>query len=171
MAEIDRLNATGPGIRVLKGIEVDVLADGSLDLDTALLAQLDIVIASVHSHFRQDEKSMTDRIVRALESGVVDVLGHPTGRLIGHREPYAVDVERVIAAAAATGTALEINANWMRRPGVTVSVAAPKLGASSHRTGIPKFSRSMRLKNSARKTSCWSSVKMKCFINARLSSR
>jgi DNA polymerase (family 10) len=114
MAEIDRLNATNPGIRVLKGIEVDILADGSLDLDTALLAQLDIVIASVHSHFRQDEKSMTDRIVRALESGVVDVLGHPTGRLIGHREPYAVDVERVIAAAAATGTALEINANPAR---------------------------------------------------------
>jgi len=114
MAEIDRLNAAEPGIRILKGIEVDILGDGALDLEEGLLAELDIVIGSVHSHFRQDEATMTARIVRALERGVVDVLAHPTGRLIGQREPYAVDVERVIEAAVATQTALEINANPAR---------------------------------------------------------
>lgn len=114
MAQIDALNAADPGIRVLKGIEVDILADGALDLGEALLSELEIVIGSVHSHFRQDEATMTARIVRAMESGIVDVIAHPTGRLIGHREPYAVDIERVIEAAAATATALEINANPAR---------------------------------------------------------
>lgn len=114
MAEIDAINAAGPGIRVLKGIEVDILADGRLDLEAEVLNELDIVVASVHSHFRQDEATMTARIIRALESGLVDILAHPTGRLLGHRDPYAVDVERLIDAAAATKTALEINANPAR---------------------------------------------------------
>jgi DNA polymerase (family 10) len=112
MAEIDRLNATfTDGFRLLKGSEVDILADGTLDLDPDLLRQLDFVIASVHSRFRQDEAAMTARIVRAMESGVVDMIAHPTGRLIGARDPYAVDVERLFDAALATGTALEINAS------------------------------------------------------------
>lgn len=110
MAEIDALNATRPGILVLKGIECDIRADGTLDLDPALLAELDLVIGSIHSHFRQDVTTMTRRIVAAMESGVVDLIAHPTGRLLGVRDPYAVDVDRLLDAAAATGVALEINA-------------------------------------------------------------
>lgn len=111
MAEIDRLNATVTGdFRILKGNEVDILPDGTLDLDPALLADLDFVVASVHSRFKQDEATMTARMIRAMESGVVDLIAHPTGRLLGARDPYAVDLERLFDAAAATQTALEINA-------------------------------------------------------------
>src|SRR5439155_24310680 len=77
MVEIDQLNAAATdGFRILKGSEVDILADGRLDLDPALLAELDIVIASVHSRFKQDEAAMTARIIRAMESGVVDLIAH-----------------------------------------------------------------------------------------------
>jgi DNA polymerase (family X) len=90
---------------------VDILADGALDLDPALLNELDFVVASVHSRFKQDEETMTARIIRAMESGVVDLIAHPTGRLIGARDPYAVNIERLFDAAIATGIALEINAS------------------------------------------------------------
>jgi DNA polymerase (family X) len=111
MAEIDALNATfTDGFRVLKGIECDILPDGTMDLPLELLNELDLVIASVHSHQKQDEETMTRRIVRALESGVVDILAHPTGRLLGHRDAYSVDMERVMDAAVANRVAMEINA-------------------------------------------------------------
>jgi DNA polymerase (family 10) len=111
MAEIDRLNAAASDdFRILKGSEVDILADGALDLDPGLLAELDFVIASVHSRFKLEEAAMTARIIRAMESGVVDLIAHPTGRLLGARDPYAVDLDRLFDAAAATQTALEINA-------------------------------------------------------------
>ena len=103
------LNARLEGITVLAGIECDIRADGSMDLADDCLAGLDIVIASVHSAFSQDAGQMTDRLLRAISCPWVDVLGHPTGRLILKREPYAFDVERVFAAAAAAGVALEIN--------------------------------------------------------------
>jgi DNA polymerase (family 10) len=109
-AEIDAVSAKLSDIRILKGIECDILADGSLDLDGAVLDGLDIVIGSVHSRFNQDTETITGRVIRAMESGHVDVIAHPTGRLLGHRDPYAIDVERLIDAAAATKTALEINA-------------------------------------------------------------
>ena len=112
MAEIDRLNAAAAGgFRILKGSEVDILADGALDLDPALLDEIDFVIASVHSRFKLDEDAMTARMIRAMESGVVDLIAHPTGRLLGARDPYAVDLQRLFDAAAATQTALEINAS------------------------------------------------------------
>jgi len=112
MAEIDRLNADATdGFRILKGSEVDILSDGALDLDPSLLKELDFVIASIHSRFKQDEETMTARMIRAMESGVVDMIAHPTGRLIGARDPYAIDMERIFDAAVATGTALEINAS------------------------------------------------------------
>jgi DNA polymerase (family 10) len=111
MAEIDALNATfDDSFRVLKGIECDILADGALDLPLDLLNELDIVIASVHAHQRQDEETITRRVIRALESGVVDLLAHPTGRILGHRDPSAIDMERVMDAALANRVALEINA-------------------------------------------------------------
>ncbi len=98
------------GFRVFKGIEVDILGDGALDMDRSLLADLDVVIASVHSRMNQPKEEMTGRILRALESGVVDILGHPTGRILGRRDPFEVDVERVLEAAAHLGVAMEINA-------------------------------------------------------------
>lgn len=97
------------GVRLLAGIECDILPDGSLDLADDCLAALDIVIASVHSAFNQDQQQMTARLLRAIENPHVDVIGHPTGRLLLKRSPYPVDVEAVIAAAARHRVALEIN--------------------------------------------------------------
>ena len=102
------------GITLLAGIECDILADGTLDLAEECLAQLDIVVASVHSAFAQEERQMTDRLLRAIESPVVDIIGHPTGRLLRRREPYRVDVEALVTAAAAHGVALEINSQANR---------------------------------------------------------
>ncbi len=101
--------------RLLAGSEVNVLPDGALDYDDDLLAELDWIIASLHSSFRMDEQAMTDRMVRAIEHPLVDAIGHPTGRLIQRREPYALDLDRVFEAAARTGTFLEINGNPDRR--------------------------------------------------------
>ena len=112
LAHAERVRAVdreGIGIRLLAGIECDIRADGSLDLADDCLAALDIVVVSVHSGFNQERQQMTDRIVRAIAHPHVDIVGHPTGRLILRREPYAVDVEAVVAAAAAHGVALEIN--------------------------------------------------------------
>jgi DNA polymerase (family 10) len=107
--EIRELNARLEGITVLAGIECDIRADGSMDLAGDCLAELDFVIASVHSAFNQDAEQMTDRMLRAIACPWVDVIGHPTGRLILKREPYRFDAERVFTAAAAAGVALEIN--------------------------------------------------------------
>ena len=108
-------DASTEGIEILPGSEVNILPDGSLDYDDRLLAELDWVIASVHTSFRMPEREMTERIVTALEHPLVDALGHPTGRKVVRRPPYAVDMERVIEAAARTGTMIEINANPDRR--------------------------------------------------------
>lgn len=109
--EIDRLNEGFTDFRLLAGIEVDILPDGSLDFDDQLLAEMDIVIASVHSGFKQDEKTLTKRVVNALRNRHVDIIGHPTGRLLGRREPYAIDVGLLLEVAAETDTALEVNAS------------------------------------------------------------
>ncbi|HZU12907.1 MAG TPA: DNA polymerase/3'-5' exonuclease PolX [Chloroflexota bacterium] len=106
---IRRLDREIEGITILTGTEVDIRRDGTLDFSDEILEQLDWVIASVHSGFNQPEDQMTARIVRAIENPHVDAIAHPTGRLIGRREPYAVDLEAVYRAAARTGTALEIN--------------------------------------------------------------
>jgi DNA polymerase (family 10) len=103
------------GFRLLAGSEVNVNPDGSLDYPDELLGELDWVVASVHTSFRMGEAQMTERMVRAIEHPLVDVVGHPTGRLIERREPYEVDLEAVVRAAARTGTFLEINANPDRR--------------------------------------------------------
>ena len=102
------------GITLLAGIECDIRADGTLDLAEDCLAELDLVIASVHSVFGQAEAQMTDRILRAIESPVVDVVGHPTGRLLLRRDPYTLDIEQVLRAAARTGVAMEINSQVHR---------------------------------------------------------
>lgn len=108
--EIDRLNRSRPGIRVLSGMEVDIRMDGSLDLEEKVLAQLDVVVASVHSGFKQPADDMTRRILKAVRNPHVDILGHPTGRLWGEREGYAFDLEAILQAAVESGVAVEINA-------------------------------------------------------------
>ncbi len=114
MAEIaDAQRAVEP-VRVLHGSEVEILADGSLDYEDDLLEELDVVVASIHSNFGQSVDAMTQRMVRAIEHPHVDVIGHPTGRRLGIRDGYTFDVEEVLSAAAATGTAMEINASPTR---------------------------------------------------------
>jgi DNA polymerase (family 10) len=102
------------GIRILKGSEVDILPDGSLDYPDELLSQLDIVFASVHSNFKMNKNDMTKRIIKAMKNRHVSVISHPTGRLIGEREAYAVDMDAVMKAAADTGTFMELNSQPLR---------------------------------------------------------
>jgi DNA polymerase (family 10) len=106
---IREVNARLDGFTLLAGIECDIRADGTMDLAHDCLAELDLVIASIHSGFNQDEAAMTDRLLRAIECPWVDVVGHPRGRIILKREPHKADMSRVIAAAAAAGVAMEIN--------------------------------------------------------------
>jgi len=110
IAEIKELNQRISGIHILSGIEVDIRADGSLDMPDELLAELDIVTAAVHSSMNQSQEQMTRRIIRAIENPNVDVLAHPTSRLLPGREPVAVDMEAIFRAALRTNTMLEINA-------------------------------------------------------------
>jgi DNA polymerase (family X) len=112
---VREVNANIEGIRVLAGSEVNILPDGSLDYEDDLLAELDWVIASVHTAFAMSEQAMTERMIAAVEHPLVDAIGHPTGRLIERRAPYALDVPALIEAAVRAGTMLEINANPNRR--------------------------------------------------------
>jgi DNA polymerase (family 10) len=114
VAELNASGEFGP-LRILAGSEINIGLDGGLDYDDALVEQLDWVMASVHTSFRVGEKEMTKRVIAAMEHPLVDCIGHPTGRLIARREPYAIDMEKVIEAAARTGTFLEINGNPDRR--------------------------------------------------------
>lgn len=110
-AEIDAWNRAGGRARLFKGIESDILSDGSLDYPDDVLAGFDYVVGSVHSGFQMSERQMTDRLLRAVESPHLTMLGHPTGRLLLMRDAYPVDVRAVIDAAAAHGVAIEINAD------------------------------------------------------------
>ncbi len=112
--EIEELNGRLDGFRVLKGIEVDILPDGRLDFEDDVLASVDLVVASVHSRFGLPRDEQTDRVLRALECPYVDVLGHPTGRLLLSRDGYALDLESVLRRAAERGVAVEVNAHPQR---------------------------------------------------------
>ena len=109
LAKIHELNKTFDGFRLFTGTECDILRDGSLDFPDEVLAQLDFVVASVHSVFNLSEADMTRRIIRAMENRFVTILGHPTGRLLLKRDGYLVDIPAVVDAAATTGTWIEIN--------------------------------------------------------------
>jgi DNA polymerase (family 10) len=113
-AQIERVRSLAetlaPGFTLLVGAEVDILKDGSLDYSDELLAELDVVVASVHASHRLSAADQTRRICAAIENPHVDILGHPTGRLIGRREPYPVEIDAVIAAAVRTGTVIEVSA-------------------------------------------------------------
>lgn len=108
--EIARIQERFPNLRLLAGLECDIRRDGSLDCTDEVLAELDVVVASVHSAFNIGEADMTERVLAAIRSPYVDIIGHPTGRIVGERDPYALDIERVLAEAARLGVAMEINA-------------------------------------------------------------
>lgn len=112
--EIREINESLKGFRLICGVEANIGRDGTVDVPRDLLPELDLVIASVHTHFRLSKKEMTERLVRAVENEGVDVLGHPTGRLIGERPAYDADWDEVFRRAAKSGTALEVNANPQR---------------------------------------------------------
>jgi DNA polymerase (family 10) len=107
---IDKLNAKLKGFTILKGTEVDILKDGRLDLPDSTLAQLDVVVAAVHSFFDLPREAQTERVVRAMQNPHVSIIAHPTGRLIGEREPYEIDMDRLTSVARDLNCCLEINA-------------------------------------------------------------
>jgi len=112
--EINELNQTLTDIKIMKGMEVDILSDGSLDMDAELLDKLDLVIGSIHTGFKQSKERITGRIIKAMESGFVDLIGHPSGRLIGERDAYEVDWDVVFKAAKKHKVAMEINSYPLR---------------------------------------------------------
>lgn len=141
-AEIDAANRTASGFAVLQGVEADILADGTLDYGSETLDRFDFVIGSIHSRFGMSEAEMTRRVLSAMDDPHLAILGHPTGRLLLAREPFAIDLEKVLAKAALRGIAVEVNADphrldldWRtvrqaRDMGVTISI-----GADAHSTG------------------------------------
>ena len=144
--EIREVNARIPQIEVLTGIEVDILGEGQLDLDDEVLSQVDVVVASVHSRFNLPKSEMTRRVCRALENPVVNILGHPTGRLLAKRPAYALDIEEVIRCAVDNRVCLEINAHparldlndvhcrMAREMGALISI-----NCDSHNTGMFRY--------------------------------
>ena len=107
--EIQKLNQELKDFTILSGIEVDIKSDGSLDFSDEILSKLDVVIAAIHSGFKQESKIITERIIKAMQNRLVNIIAHPTGRLIGYRESYQVDINEMMEVAAKTGTILEIN--------------------------------------------------------------
>ena len=141
-AEIDALNAAASdGFRILKGIEADILADGAIDYDAALLARFDFVVGSVHSRFNMDRTVMTDRVLAALDNDFLTVLGHPTGRLLLTRDAYAIDMDVVLEHAGRMGVAVELNADphrldldWRLIPRALAAGAMIEIGPDAHST-------------------------------------
>ena len=112
--EVDALNKKLRGFKLLMGIEVDIRSDGRMDFDDDILSKMDIVVAAIHSGFRQPKEQLTKRLVSAMKNPYVSIIAHPTGRLIGERDAYEIDMEQVLNMASETGTALEINAYPLR---------------------------------------------------------
>jgi DNA polymerase (family 10) len=112
--EIQKINEGLRDFRIVHGVEVDIRSDGSLDIDDETLKELDIVVASIHSGFKQPKKQLTYRLVSAMKNPYVSIIAHPTGRLIGERDPYEVDMDEILEVAKKTYTALEINAYPLR---------------------------------------------------------
>ncbi len=141
-AEIDALNAAATdGFRILKGIEADILADGSLDYDQATLDRFDFVVGSIHSRFAMDQVKMTERVLRALDDPHLTILGHPTGRLLLERDPYPIDMNAVFEKAAAVGASIEINADpkrldldWRLIPRAREAGVMLSIGPDAHST-------------------------------------
>jgi DNA polymerase (family 10) len=107
--EIHKASDKGLGIRVLAGAEVDIMKDGSLDYSDELLAQLDVVVCSIHSYFNLDRAAMTERMLAAIENPYTQIIAHPTGRLLLRRDPFDYDMEKILEACAKHGVAMECN--------------------------------------------------------------
>lgn len=141
-AEIDAVNAGHPAVRVLKGVEADILRDGTLDYPPAVRRRFEFIIASIHSRFGMDENAMTERVLAAMDDPTMTILGHPTGRLLLSRDPFPMDLTRIFTKAAEEGIAIEINADPQRldldwrvlrqavEAGVTISIGADAHGTS-----------------------------------------
>ena len=137
--EIDALNARLDGFRVLKGLESDILANGTLDYDSELLDRFDYVIGSIHSRFGMDREQMTERILRAMDDPHLTIIGHPTGRKLLRREPFAVDLDAVMDRAAEAGIALELNTDpnrldldWRFLPAAVARGVTIEIGPDAH---------------------------------------
>ncbi len=137
--EIDAINASFADFRVLKGVEADILPCGRIDYPVEVLDRFDYVIASVHSRFGMNERQMTDRVLKALDDPHMAVLGHPTGRLLLTREPYAIDMDAVLERAGALGVAVELNADphrldldWRTARGAARHGACIEIGPDAH---------------------------------------
>jgi DNA polymerase (family 10) len=113
-AEIDQLNSKFQDFEILKGSEVDILADGSLDYPDEILEELDVVVAAIHSGFKHDSKTQTERILSAIRNPYVNIIAHPHGRLIGKRDGYQIDLEMIFRAAKEYGVAIEVNSQALR---------------------------------------------------------
>src|SRR2546427_3588470 len=125
--EIDEWNAATRGFTILKSVELDILEDGTLDLPDDVLAEADYVVATMHYGLNQSERQLTERLVGAAEHPWVDAIGHPTGRLLGKREPYPLAFDALCRAAAGAGGLLELHGNPQRR-GLPDTRAAPAKG-------------------------------------------
>ena len=139
--DIDALNAASADVRILKGIEADILADGALDYDSDLLDHFDFVVGSIHSRFAMDRQRMTERVLRALDDPHLPVLGHPTGRLLLSRDPYPIDMDAVLEKAGAVGVAVELNADpkrldidWRLLPRARAFGVSIEIGPDAHST-------------------------------------
>ena len=144
--EIDEVNGRLDGIRVLKGVEADILQDGRIDFESAILERLDFVIASIHSRFNMTPPEMTARLLAAMDNPHLTIIGHPTGRLLLSRDPYGLDLDAVIEKAAATGVALEVNADphrldldWRVLRRAREAGAAISIGADAHNAAGIKY--------------------------------
>jgi DNA polymerase (family 10) len=171
---IDRLNDELRGIRVLKSSEVDILADGKLDFSDRMLERLDLVVAAVHYKFELDAKKQTERILRAMDNKYLNILAHPTGRLLGERPAYPLDIERVIEAAKERGITLELNSHPARldlddvhcrlckEMGVKLVIstdAHSTFGLDSIRFGVGQARRAWLERKDVLNTRTWASLK------------
>jgi DNA polymerase (family 10) len=179
---IREVDATLEGIELLAGSEVNILPDGSLDYEDELLGELDWIVASVHTAFGMGEEAMTERVITAIAHPLVDAIGHPTGRLIERRKPYAIDLQAVFEAAARSGTLLEINANPDRRDLSDVHArAAAKAGvgividSDAHRTdtlanmrwGVATARRAWLRKGDVANTRSWAQLRKRTGARGR----
>ncbi len=174
LEEIDRLNEGFRGYRLLKSIEVDILEDGKLDLPDEILRELDLTVCSVHSKFDLPSKRQTERIIRAMDNRHFNILGHPSGRLIGTRKPYEASLERIVEAAKQRGCYLEVNAQpermdlddvqcrFARERGVKVSISTDSHGAhdfGTMRFGVSQARRGWLSANEVLNTRSWKELK------------
>jgi len=176
--EIERLNDKYDDIRIFAGVEMDILPNGKLDFSDDFLKEMDVVIAAIHSSFNQSEEKIMDRLYTALENPYVDIIAHPTGRIIGRRSGYKVDVEALIRRAKETNTALELNANpqrfdlatkWLtaaQDAGVTIAINtdAHRGGTLNHMDYGVKMGRKAWLKQDA-VLNTWKIDKLIAYLN------